>query len=566
MRTRLDRPTRSTILFQCLFATYVTAAVLWLMLGLMPVLASAFPAMHQTLHGWGGGERAIHLEVSDWDGSFEQETTASWPMRTRELTFQAAQLAVVSFQNNDIGVRHNLSVYTDWSARETIFQGEAIPGAARDGDEPSRTMYRFPMPPTGTYYFRCDLHPEMNGTLRVQNNAGVLSSPALAGLARGIAGAAHFAESPANTALQYLFSVVNLCLGVLLARLRPRNRAARFLAFGMVGTGAVFNLQTHGVENATAFVAKLHEAQHLVSGVAYLYALLLFPDGKLIPGWSSGGWAKRALSGFLLVLFAFLGVMFSTTVHGEPESFIFFFGVLIPIAGVISQAIRYRHASTAEERQLSRSLMWALSLAFATALLFGLFALVTVGLGSNLADQPLDDLKWIVFLVFPPLFAAIPVVLFVLMIRYRVWDIDRVINRALVYGALTGTLGVTYVISVILSGGLLTAIMGQRANALAVAASTLAVAASFRPARRRIQAFIDRRFHRPTYDAARTLATFGATVRDEVDLTRLTDSLLTTVNETLRPTHALLWLRPLEQRTGRSPRNDPRHDPPTVGR
>ncbi len=563
MRTRLDTAKLSTILFLIFFVPYVAAAVVWLVLGLFPVLASAFQPMHETLHDWGGGEQAIQLEVSDWDGTFEQETTAAWPMRTNELTFRAGDESVISFQNHDRGVRHNLSIYTDSSAREAIFQGTVVPGPASDGDDPSRTVYRFATPPIGTYYYRCDVHPDMDGIVRVVDNTRALSSLTFAELARGIAGAAHLSESPMQSGLQYLFSVVNLCLGVLLVRLRPGDRAARFLALGMVGTGAVFNLQTHTLENATAWVDNLHEGLHLVSGVAYLYALLLFPDGNLVPGWSSSGWSGRGLRAFALVVFAFLGWMFGSTVHGEPESFVFFFGVLIPIAGVISQAFRYRHAPTVEARQLSRSLMWALSLALAAALLFGLVALVAVGIGPSLAGQPLEGLKRFVFLVFPPLFAAIPILLFVLMVRYQVWDIDRVINRALVYGALTGTLGVTYLMSVILFGALLTAIMGQRSNAVVVAASTLAVAASFQPARRRIQAFIDRRFHRPTYDAALTLAAFGTSVRDEVDLTRLSDGLLTVVNETLQPAHASLWLRPTEN-TSRPVRNDPRHDPPTV--
>jgi hypothetical protein len=135
--------------------------------------------------------------------------------------------------------------------------------------------------------------------------------------------------------------------------------------------------------------------------------------------------------------------------------------------------------------------------------------------------------------------ALLPLAIGAAILRYRLYDLDRLISRALAYGLLTLLLAGGYAALVLGLGQLL----GQDSS-LVVAAATLAVAAVFQPARRRIQQGVDRRFNRRRHDAAQTIATFSARLRDQVDLTTLTSELLTVVDQTMQPTRASLWLRP----------------------
>ena len=129
---------------------------------------------------------------------------------------------------------------------------------------------------------------------------------------------------------------------------------------------------------------------------------------------------------------------------------------------------------------------------------------------------------------------VVAVILTVVLVRYRLWDIDRVINQTMVYGTLTGVLGLGYLASVVVLQDLLDPITGH--STLALVGSTLAVAAVFRPARDRIQALIDRSFYRSRYDAARTLEAFSARLRDELDLGAVARELVAAADETMRPT------------------------------
>jgi hypothetical protein len=144
-------------------------------------------------------------------------------------------------------------------------------------------------------------------------------------------------------------------------------------------------------------------------------------------------------------------------------------------------------------------------------------------------------------------FASLPVAAGVAILRHRLYDIDVLINRTLVYGALTVSLVLVYLGNVVLLQRIFVTLTAQGSQ-LAIVASTLAIAALFNPLRRRIQAFIDRRFYRHKYDAAKTLAQFSSRLRDETDLDALNEEMVTVVRETLQPAYVSLWLRPAPER------------------
>jgi hypothetical protein len=200
--------------------------------------------------------------------------------------------------------------------------------------------------------------------------------------------------------------------------------------------------------------------------------------------------------------------------------------IIACLGALLALAIRFRRSDGVERLQFK----W-----FALAMGLLITGLVTSGLGEITGGGAVSDAGWWLFLT--SLIVALPLAIGVAILRYRLYDIDLVINRALVYGALTVTLGAAYLGLVLLVG------LAVGRSGFAVAVSTLAVAALFRPLRARIQGAVDRRFYRRRYDAARTLEAFSARLRDEVDLTALSTELRGVVGDTVQPAHVSLWLR-----------------------
>ncbi|HEX3214299.1 MAG TPA: hypothetical protein VH016_17140, partial [Actinomycetota bacterium] len=198
---------------------------------------------------------------------------------------------------------------------------------------------------------------------------------------------------------------------------------------------------------------------------------------------------------------------------------------LAVVVGAGSLVVRFRRARGTERQQVR----WV-ALAAALTLLGSLVVVAAVALGTS----PVV-LGWVAGIYV----AILPVALGAAILRYRLYDLDRIISRTLAYGLLTLLLGLGYAAAVLLLGRLL-----PDSSSLAVAGATLAVVAIFQPARRRVQAAVDRRFNRRRHDAAQMIEAFSGRLRDQVDLTTLTGELLAVVDRTMQPSQASLWLRP----------------------
>jgi len=209
----------------------------------------------------------------------------------------------------------------------------------------------------------------------------------------------------------------------------------------------------------------------------------------------------------------------------DPIFFVWYMSLILAAAG--SLVVRFRR-SVGEERQ---QLKW---FTYAAAFVPVWF----------LVNSPVQAAVPHLFAVLDSLIiAAVPIAAGIAILRYRLYDIDLIINRTLVYGVLTLSLVLIYFGGVVLTQATLRTVSGQESS-LAVVASTLVIAALFNPLRRRIQGFIDRRFYRRKYDARKTLEAFSARLREETDLDRLGGELISVVRETMQPQHASLWLRP----------------------
>ena len=289
-------------------------------------------------------------------------------------------------------------------------------------------------------------------------------------------------------------------------------------------------------------------------GLLGIYLILLFPDGKL----PSRKWRPLAwFSGAVMVLASVAltlspgplpdhpGVRNPLGLEGYPMLAQVLPGViaLLPIcilASAVSLIWRYRH-SGGEVRQQIKWIAFAASFVgvmYLSAVVIGFFT-PDASLGSGDVSLLGDILLDAVLLSY----AGVPIAVGFAVLKYRLYDIDVVINRTLVYGSLTATLVALYFGGIVVLQRVFVTLTGQQST-LAVVASTLFIAALFNPLRRRIQSFIDRRFYRKKYDAARTLEAFSVKLREETDLEALNDDLVGVVRETMQPAHVSLWLRP----------------------
>ena len=362
-----------------------------------------------------------------------------------------------------------------------------------------------------------------------------------------------------GTAVQIVVDFALPILGGLIASRRPDNPIG-----WMVCAAALANATDYFVDGY-ALYALLAEPDSLPGGLVAAWAsnwvpmlalglmplfLLLFPTGRL----PSLRWLPVAVFAILLYValpvgYAFLPGPLNTfpsvenplgrdgaageIVPGVDQGLAWLVFILISLVSLVSLVLRFRR-SRGEERQ---QIKW---IAYAAALI------ATYLLVDSFFGEALDPVSPILNTIF---FGSLWVAIAVAILKHRLYDIDLLINRTLVYGSLTATLVALYFGGIVMLQRRFVALTGERYT-LAVVACTLVIAALFNPLRTHIQAFIDRRFYRRKYDARKTLETFSAKLREETDLDALSDDLMVVVRETMQPAHVSLWLRPDPYRGG----------------
>jgi hypothetical protein len=388
---------------------------------------------------------------------------------------------------------------------------------------------------------------------------------------------------PTLTALFRIMSLAFPTVGALVASRRPENP----IGWIFCGTGLLYGVQAFA--SGYADYALLERTGSLPGGefmgwisrwigipvlpLAGALLVLLFPNGKLLSRkWQPVVWVAACGSAMLALSAALapgplsfqptfdnplglggaigkLGPSESSPLFDQPslakpadtninaggvvEIIVrvgFFFVLVSWLFSVAAMIMRMDQAKGAERQQLK----WFV---YTVALLVVGFLAALLGFGQH-------SVAWNMGIA---AFNFLPIAAGIAILRYRLYDIDVVINRTLVYGVLTAALALVYVGSIVLLQGLFRALTGETSQ-LAVVASTLAIAALFVPLRQRVQAFIDRRFYRRKYDVAKTLQAFNTRLRDDVDLDNVADDLVEVVKETMQPAHVTLWLRPPERK------------------
>jgi hypothetical protein len=338
-----------------------------------------------------------------------------------------------------------------------------------------------------------------------------------------------------NFALLYFYmltvfsSLTLLTIGAVIFWLRSHDFMALYSSFALV-TFAM----TNGSSSLVALVPVWWLPIQIIAFLGNLFFgtfLYLFPNGHFVPRWTRWlvvGW----------VIYSFVDVFFpNSSLNNSWPIGLLFLGLLASI--LVAQVYRYRRVSSRAERQQTKWVVYGVAIA-----LVGFLSIILLFWENVLSLFPPSPFAVLITETFATVFILlIPLSIAFAILRSRLWDIDIIINRTLVYGALTGILALVYIGSILLLQSLLREIIHQN-SAVAIVISTLLIYALFGPLRHRIQQIIDRRFYRRKYNAAKVVAAFSATLRNEVDLEQLQARLLEVVQETMQPAHVSLWVRP----------------------
>jgi hypothetical protein len=338
-----------------------------------------------------------------------------------------------------------------------------------------------------------------------------------------------------NVVIDKVFQLVWFAVGALIFWRRSDDRVALLTSLFLVTFGTV----TVDPTAANSLVSSQPAWWFPVRGVEMLGTVfvtlffLLFPGGRFVPRWTRWLAIANIAYDYTRMLFP---DFYSLSPFLEVGSQLVFLGFVVSL--VWSQVYRYRRVSTPAQRLQTRWVVFGTTLAIAGTFPF------RAPLDFHLVDGDTPFVLLLLEVGFTLSFLLLPLSIGVAMVRSRLFDVDVLINRTLVYAILSATLAAVYFGGIVLLQRIFAGLTGQeKLPQLAIVASTLAIAALFDPLRRRIQSFIDRRFYRQKYDARKALEGFSAKLRNETDLDALSEDLVSAVRETVQPAHVSLWLR-----------------------
>jgi hypothetical protein len=342
------------------------------------------------------------------------------------------------------------------------------------------------------------------------------------------------------TFLEVLAAVEFLLLGLVVFLLRRNEWMPLIFAMAMIGLGAYVTPLTSPLDEVGPQVTALTSGMRALIFSSLIVAFLLFPNGQFLPNWTKG-------LAFIWITYNLASLVYqplrmaNSMVWVESSQFLLtIWAFLWLVVITILQVNRYRRHSSSIERQQTKWVVFGLALAVMAMVGIGFPFILLPVFSTNVNALIISRLitVTVTLLSLSLMGASIAVAI----LRYRLWDIDLIIRRTVIYGALTLTLLLIYFASVILLQHITQQVTGE-SSSLAVIFSTLVIAAMFSPLKRRIQNDIDRRFYRKKYDAARTLAEFAAATQVEVDLELLTNRLVDIVEDAMQPEHISVWLK-----------------------
>ncbi len=306
---------------------------------------------------------------------------------------------------------------------------------------------------------------------------------------------------------------------------------ALLMALGLVLGGTIPILFTLGTDHSTWRLPILLVGE--LSFIAFFLDFTLFPDGRFVPRWTRWLFVAFCIESVVIVFFS-IPFSASASLWIVVPLDVLFFALYLGL--MIAQMYRYRYVSTLVQRQQTKWVVFGLSVDI----------LVTIVALFPALFFPRSAAPLIFVLVYVCSLFIYPITIGVAILRHHLLDIDVLINRTLVYVSLTASLVFVYFGLIFALQYLLRGVINQESD-VAIVASTLTIYVLFQPLRRRLQNIVDRRFYRHKYDAARILAAYSATLRLEVDVSRLSEDLIAVVQETMQPAHISLWLRPTTQ-------------------